>query len=120
MTKKNRKRNRKKKALLSGVQSSNYPSKCPSCGSKTILRVSQRTRQKFVGCLGFPGCNWSFNLNGSVINTIPKYIPKVMPKEEIGNMEEYYYELQLLCDVGDEGARIKMDKLEKNFRLVYA
>lgn len=119
MTKKNRKRNRKKKALLNNVQS-NYPSKCPSCGSKTILRVSQRTKQKFVGCLGFPGCNWSFNLNGSVINPVPKYIPKVMPKEEVGNMEAYYCELQLRCDVGDEEARVKMDKLEKNFRKVYA
>lgn len=109
MSKKNRRRNRKKKQILSGV--SGYPSKCPSCGSKTIMRVSQRTRQKFVGCLGFPGCNWSFGLN-SVISPVPKiYVPKPMPKEEVGGMEEYYNELQIRCDEGDSEARVKMDKL---------
>lgn len=118
MSKKNRKRNRKKKALLNGVIE-NFPSKCPNCGNKTIMRKSQRTKQKFVGCLGFPGCNWSYSLNNPVLNPIPKYIPKSFPKEEIGNMEEYYQELQLLCDIGDEEARKKMDELEKNFRRVY-
>lgn len=116
MTKKNRKRNRKKKQLLAGGES-NYPSRCPVCASKTILRVSRRTKQKFVGCLGFPGCNWSYNLNTNII--VPKYIPPSLPKAEVGEMEKYYYELQLLCDVGDEMARDEMDKLEKRFSIVY-
>lgn len=117
MTKKNRKRNRKKKQLLSGQ--SNYPSKCPLCGSKTMVRNSRRTKQKFVGCLGFPGCNWSYNLN-FVASIVPKYIPPSFPKAEVGEMEKYYNELQLLCDVGDEEARDEMDKLEKRFGIVYA
>src|SRR4051812_11452643 len=109
MSKKNRKRNRKKKQMFNGIVD-NYPAKCPSCGNATALRMSQRTRQKFVGCFGYPGCNWSFSLNNPAINPTPKYIPKVFPKEDIENMEKYYQELQFLCDVGDEEARNKMDK----------
>jgi ssDNA-binding Zn-finger/Zn-ribbon topoisomerase 1 len=117
MTKKNRKRNRKKKQLLSGGQES-FPSRCPVCSCKTILRVSRRTGQKFVGCLGFPGCNWSYNLNTVIV--VPKYIPPSLPKAEVGEMEVYYHELQLLCDVGNEEARDEMDRLEKRFGVVYA
>lgn len=120
MSKKNRKRNRKKKQLLNNLgNGSNHPSKCPDCGNKTILRTSQRTKQKFIGCLGFPGCNWSYNLNNPAVNPIPKYIPKSLPKEEVGNMEKYYHELQLLCDIGDEEARDRMDDLEKKFWTIY-
>lgn len=112
MSKKNRKKNRKIRQMSIGSLAS-YPSKCPSCGNKTLLRTSQRTGQKFVGCLGFPGCNWSYNLN-SVFNPAPRVIlrPVVL---KTGSSEEYYHELQLRCDIGDETARDAMDKLEKEW-----
>jgi len=32
---------------------------CPRCGKTLVQRINGRTKQKFIGCSGFPGCKFS-------------------------------------------------------------
>ena len=36
--------------------------KCPSCKKTTILRTNRRTKERFIGCSGFPKCRWTSSL----------------------------------------------------------
>ncbi|TVS00216.1 MAG: hypothetical protein EA406_01395 [Rhodospirillales bacterium] len=34
-------------------------SKCPRCGSATIVRENSQDGEYFIGCTDFPGCRWT-------------------------------------------------------------
>jgi len=46
--------------------------KCPDCGSDLIIRVSRRTRKRFIGCSGYPKCHHGWPLPQSgLIHVLP-------------------------------------------------
>lgn len=48
---------KKEKKYLEGIR-------CDKCGSKIVIRISNRTGKEFAGCDGYPKCKRLFNMDG--------------------------------------------------------
>jgi len=61
------------KVIRDGIKGDEVVGKCqaPDCGGNLIIRVSSRTKKKFIGCSNYPKCNQSFSMpqNGLVLTT---------------------------------------------------
>ncbi len=61
------------KAIKDGIKGDEIVGKCqlPECGGNLIIRVSGKTRKKFIGCSNYPDCTQTFSMpqNGLILTT---------------------------------------------------
>ena len=46
---------------------------CPKCGKQLSIRLGKRGR--FIGCTGFPDCDYTANLDGTSVSSEPEIVP---------------------------------------------
>ncbi len=61
------------KAIKDGIKGDEIVGRCPSpeCGGNLIIRMSNKTKKKFIGCSNYPECTQSFSMpqSGLVLTT---------------------------------------------------
>ena len=68
------------KSLKAGIKKDKVVGKCPKCGKELVLRKGRgKNSKRFIGCSGFPDCNFTLPLpqNGTI------YLAKECEKHNI-------------------------------------
>ncbi len=73
-----------KEALADAVAADAYVGKCPKCGKDLQIRVSNKTRNMFIGCAGWPDCDVTYPLPKGKIEAQEELCPTCgMPQVKV-------------------------------------
>jgi DNA topoisomerase-1 len=51
-----------KQRVWDGIRTDSVVGPCPKCGKDMLIRVSKKSRKKFIGCSGYPDCETGYSL----------------------------------------------------------